>query len=158
MKLDTILNTDNIEGVNEFYDSIKSKSNRRLSNFTPICLPEFNSILSKGKFFNFTSQSGIEPGIVNRVIDSKTIEVVCLSVLADLRKNAEGKGSKEHQDWIYYLDDESLQYPKIFTLEENGNWVQRVQTHNKYIGSFTEQPECTGSFSLQPICYHNWSV
>ena len=60
MNLDTILNTDSLEKINEFYDLLENNSNKQLNNFTPICPTKLNDILSKGKFFNFTSQSGLD--------------------------------------------------------------------------------------------------
>ena len=138
----------------EFYNQIVKEAKEELDAMIPECpegekFKEIKEIIDKGyKYFNSSYYSDIYPGIITRVINPKTIEVLELDHFVDVRKKQEcGIG---YQNWLIYRNDNpNIQGNKhIFTLRKNGRWVEK--------GSAMENG-LHGSICNEPEYYYDWA-
>lgn len=133
------------EGI-EFYNQIAKEAKEELDAMIPECpegekFKEIKEVISKGyKYFNSSYYSDTYPGIITRVINPKTIEVLELDHFVDIRKKC-GIG---YQNWLIYRNASyGCQGNKhIFTLRKNGSWVEKGSTMgNGLHGSICNEPE-----------------
>ena len=138
----------------EFYNQIVKEAKEELDAMIPECpegekFKEIKEIIDKGyKYFNSSYYSDTYPGIITRVINPKTIEVLELDHFVDVRKKQEcGIG---YQNWLIYRNDNpNIQGNKhIFTLRKNGRWVEK--------GSAMENG-LHGSICNEPEYYYDWT-
>ena len=136
----------------EFYNQIVKEAKEELDAMIPECpegekFKEIKETIDKGyKYFNSSYYSDTYPGIITKVINPKTIEVLELDHFADIRK----KCGISYQNWLIYRNDNpNIQGNKhIFTLRKNGRWVER--------GSAMENG-LHGSICNEPEYYYDWT-
>ena len=138
----------------EFCNKIVKEAKEELNAMIPECpkdekFKEIKEAIDKGyKYFNFTYYSDTYPGIITRVINPKTIEVLELDHFVDIRKKH--KCGIGYQYWLIYRNDniDSQGNKHIFTLRKNGRWVKK--------GSKTKDG-LHGSICNEPVYYYDWS-
>ena len=136
----------------EFCNQIAKEAKEELDAMIPECpegenFKEIKEAIDKGyKYFNSSYYSDTYPGIITRVINPKTIEVLELSHFVDIRK----KHGPGYQNWVIYRND-CLGYQGnkyIFTLRKNGRWVKKGSTTKSGLH---------GSICNEPEYYYDWS-
>ena len=138
----------------EFCNQIAKEAKEELNAMIPVCpegekFKEIKEAIDKGyKYFNSSYYSDTYPGIITRVINPKTIEVLELDHFVDVRKKH--KCGIGYQNWLIYRNDNpNIQGNKhIFTLRKNGRWVEK--------GS-TTRDGLHGSICNEPEYYYDWS-
>lgn len=136
----------------EFCNQIAKEAKEELDAMIPECpegekFKEIKETIDKGyKYFNSSYYSDTYPGIITRVINSKTIEVLELDHFVDVRKKC-GIG---YQNWLIYRNDNlySQDNKHIFTLRKNGRWVKKGSTTKSGLH---------GSICNEPEYYYDWS-
>lgn len=132
--------------INEFAKDAKAE----LGAFKVECKSEelLQEVTGGCKFFNFRCWTDVTPGIISKVINSKTIEVIELGHMGDWRLIHHPEDCLIGlQEWIIYLDENDISR-KIFTLRKNGRWVEKGSTiKNGYRGVITDAPRY----------YYDWS-
>lgn len=135
----------------EFCNQIAKEAKAELDAMIPECpegekFKEIKEAIDKGyKYFNSSYWSDRYPGIITKVINPKTIEVLELDHFADIRRKC-GPG---YQNWIIYRNDSDGQGEKhIFTLRKNGRWVEKGSTMKSGL---------RGRICNEPDYYYDWS-
>jgi len=150
MKLDVMEICEMCEkSKDEFCNKFAKEAQAELDAMIPECpegekFKEIKEAIDKGcKYFNSSYWSDVYPGIITKVINPKTIEVLELDRIADVRK-ACGPG---YQNWIIYRDDNKCT-KHIFTLRKNGRWIEKGGTMKSGLH---------GSICDDPHYYYDWS-
>jgi hypothetical protein len=138
----------------EFLNKIAKEAKEELDAMIPECpkgekFKEIKEAIDKGyKYFNFSYYSDMYPGIITKVINQKTIEVLELDHFVDIRKKH--KYGIGYQNWLIYRNDniDSQGNKHIFTLRKNGRWVKK--------GSIAKDG-LHGNICNEPEYYYNWS-
>lgn len=132
------------EEVANFFGMFERIAKEQLSSHKPL-FENTKACKIEGlkKYFNIHCWINCYPGLVTRIIDPKTIEVMELDTIADCR-TADGEG---HPECIIYPNFENGT-KRIFTLRKNGKWVERGHTlKNGFCGVMSDTPRY----------YYDWS-
>lgn len=132
----------------EFCNQIAKEAKEELDAMIPECpegekFKEIKETIDKGnKYFNSSYWSDEYPGIITKVINPKTIEVLGLDHIADIRRKC-GPG---YQNWIILKNDDQC-IKHIFTLRKNGEWIEKGSTMKSGL---------RGHICNEPDYYYDW--